>query len=400
MSTILVGVMLAAPVGCSSGQPSVPAVAPTEEAEDEQLLSLHDGVVSNDETGEDAALLPDAEPPEAPSTQAVEIVPAEIEEAVTGPIYSEEAMVIRRHFLEMRPDPIPAELVHETHYWVSNENAHYVWHEMIDGLGGVLAGVGTDQVYMMAAWANADIIVPLDFDQQVVNIHYVYGALLQSANTPAEFLAYWFDRAEDDVRRRLREFFPERHQIAEPMNAWRHGHRRVKRRLERIRDQYEETSIGSFMSDQSQFEYVRDRWRDGLVFPIRGDLTANTTMRDLGIACESAGVPLRVLYLSNAEQYFEYTPEFRRNIIAQHFDERSVVLRTRPMVSMGTPQQGGEYHYNYQGGRNFAAWLQGSRVRNGRELLIRHRHRTRVEGLSVVNDEPPTTRHLPEVADP
>ncbi len=409
VSTILVGVLALSVAGCSSGQPSVTASAHSEESADEHSNPATRTVA--DDHGAEAQNAAEAEEGAAdsqPSDTAADGGTGSADERAatardsTAPArrYSEEVSEIRRHFLEVRPDPIPDSLIHETHYWVSNENAHYVWRELIDDLGGVIAGVGTDQVYMMAAWAESEIIVPVDFDQEIVNIHFVYGAILQEAETPDAFLAFWRDDAEDEVRRLLLAFYEDPADATAPMAAWRNGHRRIYRRLERVQERYNDLGIGSFMNDADQFAYVRDKWRQGLVFPVRGDLTANTTLRDIGIACESVGTPMRVLYLSNAEQYFEYTPDFRRNIIAQHFDERSLLLRTRPMISLGVPYPGGDYHYNYQAGLNFAQWLAESRVEDGRDLLIRHRHRTGTEGLSVVNDDPPQTSRPPEVAAP
>ena len=51
-------------------------------------------------------------------------------------------------------------------------------------------------------------------------------------------------------------------------------------------------------------------------------------MRTAAEACRELGETMRVLYMSNAEEYFVYSPDFIANIEAQPTDDKSVVLRT------------------------------------------------------------------------
>ena len=55
----------------------------------------------------------------------------------------------------------------------------------------------------------------------------------------------------------------------------------------------------------------------------------STREKALAKACEELGVPIRVLYMSNAEEYFKYTPDFRANVASLPIDDaNAVVLRT------------------------------------------------------------------------
>ena len=66
----------------------------------------------------------------------------------------------------------------------------------MDDLKGVLVGVGADQLYMIASWMNPDVLVPLDFDSVIVDLHRIYGVIFKSATNTTEFLDAWKKNAK------------------------------------------------------------------------------------------------------------------------------------------------------------------------------------------------------------
>ena len=61
----------------------------------------------------------------------------------------------------------------------------------------------------------------------------------------------------------------------------------------------------------------------GRVRSLCADLTRHGAVADIGVAARRLGVALRVLYLSNAEEYWERLPQpFRDNLRALPVDER------------------------------------------------------------------------------
>ena len=72
-------------------------------------------------------------------------------------------------------------------------------------------------------------------------------------------------------------------------------------------------------------------------------------------AARRVGLPIRTLYLSNAEQYFKYTTNYKENMRSLPFDEKSQVLRTVGKRTDASPD--GFYEYIVQRGENFSAWL-------------------------------------------
>ena len=59
-----------------------------------------------------------------------------------------------------------------------------------------------------------------------------------------------------------------------------------------------------------------------------GDLTGAASLTTIAEVSKSLGQTVKVLYVSNAEEYFKYTAQFRANITGLPIDDESFVLRT------------------------------------------------------------------------
>lgn len=304
----------------------------------------------------------------------------------------------RERLRDVEFDPHPEELTRDSHYWVSNEDHHDVFREPIEGHGGVYLGVGTDQNYLMAAWAESPILLLVDFDEEIRNIHHVYGVIFSRAEDPESFIEAWSSERADDVRAWLAEEYPDDERRAALERAFRVARATIYARLRRVAADYEERGVPAFVTDRDQYAFVRGLWRNGRVVPLRGDLTGDRTMVDIARALEDLDLRLGLLYTSNAEQYFEFSPAYRRNITHLPLAEDGYLLRTRPMRRLGYAGED-DYHYNLQNLWNFAAWLEQSRLPGAGALLVRHREPTEAEGLSRIRAAPPLGEPAPEVAD-
>jgi hypothetical protein len=304
---------------------------------------------------------------------------------------------VRARFEALPRDPKPPELVRQSHYWVSNEFSHFLWRDEIANKGGAYVGVGTDQNFLLAAWARSELLVVVDFDLAIVALHRVYAVLFDAAETPDELIRLWSPAAQDDVLAMLDAAYADDAELEEIKRAYKIGRASVHARLRGVRKRHEARGIPTFLSDADEYEHIRTLWRNGRVFAVRGDYTANATLVALGKALRESGLELRVFYLSNVEQYIEYTPEVRRNILGLPFSEDSVVLRTLGWKGFGTVE-GETYHYAVQPGRNFASWLRTSRISQFPQLLY-FRTKTPIEGYSKIDREPKVSKRPPEIAD-
>ena len=310
---------------------------------------------------------------------------------------------VEERFKSIRSDPDPDQLVRDAHYWVSNENAHYVWYPYIKDMGGVLSGVGTDQVYMLAGWSNASIVIPMDFDKMIRNLHLAYGAAFLESENIEEFRTYWKKENENKMKAAVDKHFPT--ESAAIMKAWRSGAREVQGRFNLIAKKYGGgkakegeviVDIPTFITDETQYQRIRQLWQNHRVFPVCGDLTGNMAMLDIAKALKDSNLQMTILYPSNAEQYFEYDAVFRRNIIQMPFADNSLILRTRPMRFLGLAD-GDEYHYNMQSGENFKAWLQTTNIK-AQNVMLRKRTKTETNGLSILDYTPEPSQKAPPVA--
>jgi hypothetical protein len=261
-----------------------------------------------------------------------------------------DAVVAELRALE--PDPAPAHTTNDLHYLVSNERRLDLFRPELDDLGGVLLGVGTDQNYVMAAWSRTELLVIVDFDEQVVDLHAIHGTLMSAAPTVEGFLRLWSEEGADDARAALRSAHPERPELLELYDAARGV---VDRRLRRLARRYVELGVHSWLDTPEQYRFVADLHARGRVVALRGDFTRDGVLRRVAAVLQAHALPVKVLYLSNIEQYFTYRKPFKDNILALPFDDDTAVLRTLPGRPAG-------FHYIVQRGDDFHAWMRTPKV--------------------------------------
>lgn len=249
----------------------------------------------------------------------------------------------------VRPDPPPPELVRDTHYIISNENNHERFRAAVTDLGGVYIGVGSEQNYLIAGWARSEALVLMDFDQMVVDLHRVYRVLFLSAKDPAAFRRLWDRSREAEVLALLREAYPGAEGKG-AVRAYRRSRYAIPERLDKLIARYGAAGIPTFLDDAAQYEHLAGLFRAGRVLAVRGDLTVGGALRDVAALARRAGLPVRVVYLSNAERYFPYNDDFKRSLRELPMDERSLLLRTMA-------RKNGAYDYFIQSGTAFQAWL-------------------------------------------
>lgn len=294
-------------------------------------------------------------------------------------------------FASLPADPSPTELVRGTHYWISNEDSLGLFHDAVKDKGGIYIGVGTDQNYLLGAWARAELLVLMDFDQAIVDLHRVYRVFFRAAETPADFLRLWRLESREEVRRLIEGGYPDKKERAPVLRAYGVARWSVERRLKRVVAQMEKASLPCFLVDEAEYAHIRRLYQEDKVFMVRGDLTARRSVSAVGRAAVRAGKKVGVLYLSNAEQYFPYDAQYRSNIRGLPLNENSVVVRTNGQRGI-THLKGSYYHYNTQSGSSFLAWLDDTKTRSVLTMLRYAPDTDRVHGLSRLDIGPDEAR--------
>jgi len=273
-------------------------------------------------------------------------------------------------------DPVPRKLdatradLEGRHYLWCDEANLQLWYPHIKDLGGGYMGVGSDQAYLFIGWMKPRFAWLTDYDPWITWLHRSYAAFFAEAKTPDDFYALWSNGKAKSSRALLERVYaddPERKRI---VFVFRQARRVVHRRLRRLRKKMKRVDVPSYVTDQAQYDFVRAMVANGRVNPRRVNLLAAAGMKGVAEEARQLGVPIRVLYMSNAESYWRYGKRFRENVAAQPFDERSLILRT-----VASKNVNDDYHYNMQPGLNFQRWLAEDWVRSVRQVVPRVRIR-------------------------
>lgn len=210
-------------------------------------------------------------------------------------------------------------------YVVTNEWGHYLFFPHIESRGGALVGLGSDQLYTLAAAAGSEMIWAVDYDPIIARTHRMYTALFALVDTPEELLALLEEEAEEPTAARLATNLRGRADAEELIEHY----RRFRVRLRRYLNNLSHFRLGrTWLNDAGWFAHVRALHRGGRVVARTGDMGGPSTIMAIGNASRELSIPVRVVYLSNAEMFVPNRPQLIANMRNLPTDERSMLLRT------------------------------------------------------------------------
>lgn len=288
---------------------------------------------------------------------------------------------------QVLPDPPPKQLAADAHFVISDERAHYTFYPATKGLGGVLLGVGTDPNYLIAGWMNAELVLVVDFDQVVADVHALYALAFAEAADSEAFVKLWSAKNLKGFAELIEKNAPDKDAKKRWTAAYKMSRGLIAERLNALKRTYREQKVPTFLSDPAQYQHVRSLVQQGRVWAWRGDLTADKTMAGVQKALTEMGQQVKVFYITNAEAYFPYTKQARKNLRDLPYAEDSVVLRTQGRPDK--PDQIADHHYSYyvQKGPDFVAWLQKPSTTSAK-TIGRSRIATKVQGLYTLPAPP------------
>lgn len=252
----------------------------------------------------------------------------------------------------------------DKHFLASDEANLHLFRDAIADAGGGFVGVGTDQAYLFIGWSRPQFAWLTDYDEWVYWVHVISGVFFDASATPAEYVAKWSSRGRDDALKLLAARFPDARERGMVERVYRAARLQAARRLASVRAACRKAGVPTYLTDPAMYDHVRAMWRSGRIRPMVGNLLGERALRGIGEAAAAAGIPIRTIYLSNAEQYWDYPPSFRANMRALNLDGRSRVLRT-----LASKPQNGDYRYVVQPGDLFVLWLDQPKVRAVRNIV-------------------------------
>lgn len=292
---------------------------------------------------------------------------------------------------QIESDPLPKHLTQGLHFVVSDERHHFHFRKDIENLGGVFIGIGTNQNFAMASWARPDLLILVDFDQMIIDVHNAYRAAFLHAPDPRAFVDLWTKENKKTFEQAIATTWTDKGERRSALRGYRYARRRVLRRLREVRRIYAKADQSSYLSSQEDYDYLVSLYKANRVISVRGDLTLNGALQKLAALLHQQKRTVRTLYLSNTESYFSWGEAFRTNMRAMPTDERSVVLRTRDWrPKMADGSKGAVFYaYHTQSYALFRRWLDKPKVRGVRNMLP---WKSRVDGPYPLVEEPPTTK--------
>ncbi|MBI5608500.1 MAG: hypothetical protein HY902_06425 [Deltaproteobacteria bacterium] len=275
---------------------------------------------------------------------------------------------LRAELAKVQHDPPPKELAANAHFVISDERAHHLYRESVQGLGGVLVGVGTDPNYLFAGWMKAELVLLVDYDQVVADLHGVYGVDLRNSATVEDFVAFWSPKQMPASLALIEKEAPDAATKKRWVAAYKLGRSQIHDKWLTTKKKYKAEKVPSLLSEPEQYNHVRKLAQTGRIWAWRGDLTAQNTMSGLSKALKSQNMEVMVFYITNAEAYFNYTPQARRNLRDLPYAEKSVLLRTQGRPEKLEEIADGHYSYYVQKGRDFVAWLERKNVGSAKPI--------------------------------
>ena len=281
------------------------------------------------------------------------------------------------------------------HYPASNERRIDLFWKVIDSLGGVYLGVGTDQNLSFAARAKSEYVILMDFDPEIVKVNRVHIHFLKNSENYPEFKKRWERKNKSDSLEFLKTSSPD--EFEDLKIGLEIGFKPgigVPERLSELDYMNKKFGLQTFSHRAEDYSYLRKLALENRIFAIHGDLTGSNVIQELSEILRKENLTINLMYTSNAEEYFRFPEGFRKNIKSLPISERSILIRTitAGAKSYGFPE--GEkfpdnfpFHYNFQKISNLKKWMDYPKDFNIPFLLGR---RTDLErGFSEIQKEPP-----------
>lgn len=222
--------------------------------------------------------------------------------------------------------PFPVDI----HYVQSNETRHDLFFDWIAGKGGAYVGVGSDQNFTMMAVQRAEYAFLMDIDYRVVDLQRMHEILILAHDTPAALADAWHEKNAATSRATIEAALGDLDEKARGriLRGFATARETVYRHLQRVIARQRDGKATTWLSDPDNYAHVRAMYQTGRVRYMTGNLAGNRSLLTVAAACKALGENVQVLYMSNAEEYFKYIPDFIASIQALPTDPTSVVLRT------------------------------------------------------------------------
>ncbi len=249
---------------------------------------------------------------------------------LVSPGFSQSADLVRRNIFNATPeeDTIPTK-------WeigstiISNEDRLELYKSHIADIGGGYVGLGGTQNFLLASWANSEWVWLFDFTKRVVAANMIHIAFLKEADNPQKFRSLWTKASMKEAMQIIEKEFSQHPELDYIKRTWKIGLGYIPWRFKNLDRVTKKYKYSIWLNDQKYYDRIRSLAISGRIIARKGNLNGTITLRGIADAAKKIGVPIRLVYLSNAEEYIPaYSDAFKKNFTALPSDSRAVLLRT------------------------------------------------------------------------
>lgn len=236
------------------------------------------------------------------------------------------------------------------HYIFSNERRIELFHPYVKDVRGGYVGVGTDQNFTLAAWAKSEYMWLMDFDIYSVRVNQIHIALLKQCPEYSCFKNAWDPKNKELTWNILENEYKDLPELKQLKDVFRYAIRpeHVPSRWKELEYMSKKFGFRSFHNTPDDYNHIRGLAMNNRIRTAKGDLTRFGTMQHIASVATEMKLPIRVLYTSNAEDYFTFPKNYRDNILSLPTDPTSIHVRTLSVGSktiFGFPE--GEKYPDY-----------------------------------------------------
>lgn len=279
------------------------------------------------------------------------------------------------------------------HYVKTNERRHDVWFPYIADKRGIYVGVAADQNYTLIAVAKSEFVFLMDLDWRITELHRAYEVLIEASETAEILHSRFLAKNEEESVALIQAALEDQlgaEQLRQVTMSWRSARETVYLHLQNVIARKQDGVATSWLSNPDYYAHIRKLYQSDRVRMLVGDLTGPTTLKTIAKAAEGLGLPVNVVYLSNAEEYYDYTSQYRSNIHALPSTDQSVLLRT--IYSKKWVHADALWNYQVQPLADYKARLENPKNTRRTRMLdnaaadgVLERNLDSVNGLSRVN---------------
>ncbi len=269
------------------------------------------------------------------------------------------------------------------HFPVSDEKHPDLFKEVLTNKGGTYIGVGTDQTYVFIGWMRPTLVFATDYDPWAVFTNMGYAALFRLCDDIECFKSHLRDKEKvHELMLELYKDHPLKKAIAKRFRSVLYG---VRHKFDILRAQ----EWSNFANDPEIYSYIRDLVRADRFVVMQANLLDSVALNAISEFLKKHHRTVSALYVSNAEQYWGYSQQYKDNMLNIPWHEDGFIMRTHACYPKNT-----DYKYSIQPAGVFTAWLKDPRSTGVKRITKHVSVRHPDEFPFTVDDIMPEDAHL------